>query len=82
VCDLIARDGGDKALVTMLQGFKAGESTEQVFQRVLGSDMKTFDKKFDAYVRERFAAGFAAIATDSVRVDESEPSDRLQRLAD
>jgi cellulose synthase operon protein C len=82
VCDLIARDGGDKALVTMLQGFKAGESTEQVFQRVLASDMKTFDKKFEAYVRERFAAGLAAIAADSVRVDESEPSDRLQRLAD
>ena len=82
VCDLIVRDGGDKALVAMLHGFKAGQSTEQVFQTVLGTDVKTFDKKFEAYVRERFAAGFAAIAADSIRVDESEPADALLKLAD
>lgn len=56
VCELIARDyGGDAALLKMLQGYKAGQTTEQVFKGVLGVDIKDFDKKFDDYLRTRFA---------------------------
>ena len=55
VCDLIERDAGPTALVAMLQAYKEGLTTEQVFQRVLHTDLKAFDRKFDTYLRERFA---------------------------
>ena len=61
VCDLIARDYGHGAILRMLQGYKAGQTTEQVFKGVLGTDLTAFDKKFDAYVRERFATPLAGL---------------------
>ena len=36
VCDLIARDFGEKALLQMLLEYKAGRTTPEVFQKVLG----------------------------------------------
>lgn len=57
VCELIVRDyGGEAAILKMLQAYKDGATTEQVFQRVLGVDIKTFDKKFDDYLKTRFAS--------------------------
>ena len=61
VCDLIARDYGEGAIVRMLQAYKAGETTDQVFKSVLKTDLAAFDKKFDAYLRERFATPLAGL---------------------
>ena len=61
VCELIARDYGEDALRKMLEGYKAGLGTDEVFSRVLKTDVKSFDKKFDTYVRERFAKTLAGI---------------------
>ena len=61
VCDLIARDFGDRALMEMLRAYREGLSTEQVFRRVLRTDIASFDKRFDAYLRERFAGPMEAI---------------------
>jgi tetratricopeptide (TPR) repeat protein len=66
VCDLIARDWGEKALLAMLQEYKAGRTTDEVFQKVLGLDAKALDKRFDAYLRQRFAGPLAAVTTDSL----------------
>jgi tetratricopeptide (TPR) repeat protein len=68
VCELIARDYGEPALLKMLQGYKDGQTTDQVFQRVLTIDVKAFDKKFDDYLRARFAAILPSITKDSPRV--------------
>jgi tetratricopeptide (TPR) repeat protein len=68
VCELIARDYGEPALLKMLQGYKDGLTTDQVFQRVLNIDIKAFDKKFDDYVRMRFAAILPSITKESPRV--------------
>jgi Tfp pilus assembly protein PilF len=38
----------------MLREYKAGHTTEEVFSRVLGTDLKAFDRKFDAYMKGRF----------------------------
>ena len=54
VCDLIARDYGENAIYQMLQAYKAGKTTDDVFKSVLKIDLAAFDKKFDAYLRERF----------------------------
>jgi tetratricopeptide (TPR) repeat protein len=68
VCELIARDYGEPALLKMLQGYKDGLTSDQVFQRVLSIDIKAFDKKFDDYVRTRFAAILPSITKESPRV--------------
>lgn len=59
VCDLIARDWGEPAILRMLQAYKDGATTDQVFQRVLSTDIKAFDKKFDEYIRTRYAGALA-----------------------
>jgi tetratricopeptide (TPR) repeat protein len=59
VCDLIARDYGENAIYQMLQAYKGGKTTDEVFKSVLKMDLASFDKKFDAYMRERFATPLA-----------------------
>lgn len=54
VCELIARDHGERALMDLLRAYRDGAGTEQAFRRVLRTDMTAFDRRFDAYVRERF----------------------------
>ena len=61
VCELITRDFGEPALLRMLQAYKAGQTTDQVFQSVLKTDPASFDRKFDAYLRERFGAVVAGL---------------------
>jgi tetratricopeptide (TPR) repeat protein len=61
VCELIARDWGERALMNMLQGYRSGQSTEQVVRRVLRVDMAELDRRFDAYMRQRFAAAIEAV---------------------
>jgi tetratricopeptide (TPR) repeat protein len=73
VCDLIARDYGEKGLLQMLLEYKAGRTTDEVFKKVLGMDPKAFDKKFDAYLRERYAGPLAALK-DSLRVGTETPA--------
>src|SRR3712207_2422477 len=54
VCELIERDYGSRALTQMLEGYRDGLDTEQIFQRVLKTDLAGFDRKFNAYMQERF----------------------------
>jgi tetratricopeptide (TPR) repeat protein len=69
VCELIARDYGEPALLKMLQGYKEGLSTDQVFQRVLNIDVKAFDEKFNNYLRTRYAAILPSITKEGPRVE-------------
>ncbi|MBI2796640.1 MAG: tetratricopeptide repeat protein [Gemmatimonadetes bacterium] len=54
LCDWVAAEKGEAALVTMLREYGAGRTTEEVVARVLGVDLAAFDAKFDAYMKERF----------------------------
>jgi tetratricopeptide (TPR) repeat protein len=76
VCDLIARDYGEKALLQMLLEYKAGRTTDEVFKKVLGMDPKAFDKKFDTYMRERYAGPLAALK-DSLKVGTETPPEEM-----
>ncbi|HEU4995336.1 MAG TPA: tetratricopeptide repeat protein [Gemmatimonadaceae bacterium] len=69
VCEMIARDFSEKALVDMLREYRNGQSTEQVVRRVLRMDFPTLDKRFEAYMRELFGARLAAMASYEARVD-------------
>jgi tetratricopeptide (TPR) repeat protein len=65
VCELIERDFGARAITRMLEGYRDGQNTDQVFQQVLHTDLASFDKRFDAYMQERFAKVAATIRTPS-----------------
>ncbi|MDE0073146.1 MAG: tetratricopeptide repeat protein [Gammaproteobacteria bacterium] len=61
VCELIARDHGPEALVAMLREYAAGATTEEVFERVLGTEIERFDRIFTDYFEDRFAGSLAAV---------------------
>ncbi|HKW08736.1 MAG TPA: tetratricopeptide repeat protein [Gemmatimonadaceae bacterium] len=71
VCDLIARDYGEPAIQRMLQAYKAGQTTDDVFKNVLKTDIATFDRKFDAYLRERFSTPLAGLDEFRVKMGEA-----------
>jgi tetratricopeptide (TPR) repeat protein len=82
VCELIARDyGGDAALLKMLQGYKDGLSTDQVFQKTLNVDIKVFDKKFDDYIRARFAGVLPALSAEPPEVTAHMSNEELAATA-
>src|SRR4029077_18667436 len=68
VCELIARDFGEPAILKMLQAYKDGLTTDQVFQRVLNTDMKSFDKRFDDYLRARFSGVLGSITKEPPQI--------------
>ena len=55
VCELIERDFGAGSLKRMLEGYRDGLDTDEVFSKVLKIDIGAFDKRFDAYMAQRFA---------------------------
>src|SRR4051812_1583055 len=77
VCDLIARDFGEKGIIDMLAAYRAGQTTDEVFKSVLRTDLKTFDKKFDDYLRQRFSVALQSLSTDSIAVDPSMSADEI-----
>ncbi len=94
VCDMIVRDGGEKALMALLAEYKTGATTEDAVRKVLGVDLATLDRRFDAYMKERFKGPLAALAADgpeypagmnaaqlAARADEMPGSWKAQMLA-
>ncbi len=69
VCEMIARDFGEPALVAMLRGYRDGLSSEQVVRRALKIDLPELDRRFDAYLRQRFGHALAALGDESPRVE-------------
>jgi tetratricopeptide (TPR) repeat protein len=82
LCEMIARDLGEPALTQMLQAYRAGQNTEQVILGVLKMDLATLDRRFDAYMRERFGKAVAALSDREVSVEQYMPADRLVARAD
>jgi tetratricopeptide (TPR) repeat protein len=60
-CEMIARDGGARALPDLLAAYRDGLDTEQAVRRVLRLELPALDQRFDAYVRQRFAGALAAV---------------------
>jgi len=81
VCELIARDYGEKAILDMMNAYKAGQTTDEVFRSVLKTDLKTFDKKFDDYMRQRFSTALQWVGTDSIAIDPSMSAEEMVQSA-
>ena len=61
VFQVIEERWGFEAIRDMLEGYRRGESTEALFQSVLGTPLEEFDEEFDEYLRDRFASPLRAL---------------------
>ena len=61
-CEMIEQVWGRGALVRMLQAYRDGLATPQVFQRVLGVSQEQMVSRFTLWLRDRFAAPLRVIA--------------------
>ena len=62
VFQLIEERHGFDAIRAMLQGYGRGESTEALFESVLGTSLEDFDEEFGQYLAERFRAPLSGLA--------------------
>ena len=69
VCELLARDWGEQVFVDMLRAYRDGFSTEQVVRRVLRTDPQGLDRRFEAYMKERFGTVLPLLETYEQQVD-------------
>jgi tetratricopeptide (TPR) repeat protein len=56
VSELIERDFGFSAIRDMLESYRKGLPTEEVFRSVLKMELPEFDTAFEGYLKERFGA--------------------------
>lgn len=63
VVEYIEKEHGWEAIRRMLDAFGDGRTNEQVLRSVLRTEPEELDRRFDAYVRQRFAKQLAAVAT-------------------
>lgn len=61
VCEFIEREFGAESLVRMLGAYGDGLAEEEVFRRILGSEIDEIDDRFFAYLEERFATPLASM---------------------
>jgi tetratricopeptide (TPR) repeat protein len=61
VCDMIEGERGAGAIGAMLDAYGAGLDTRAVLARVLGLTPDELDRRFDHWVRERFAGPLRAV---------------------
>jgi tetratricopeptide (TPR) repeat protein len=81
VCELIARDFGEPAILRMLQAYKDGQTTDQVFQKVLNTDLKSFDKRFDTYLNTRFGPVLASMTKTPPKIGANTPVESAVAMA-
>jgi tetratricopeptide (TPR) repeat protein len=61
VCDMIEQTRGPAALRGMLEGYRSGLGTADVFRRTLRVEPEAFDQEFDTWIRKRFVRQLEAI---------------------
>jgi tetratricopeptide (TPR) repeat protein len=62
VFQVIEERYGFDSVRAMLEGYRRGESTEQLFDSVLGISLEDFDADFEGYLKERFASPLRGLA--------------------
>jgi tetratricopeptide (TPR) repeat protein len=80
VCEMIEREFGSRALVAMLNAYREGEGTERAVRRALKLSSGELDKKFDAYVRERFARQMAGVGARVGDLPDAPPRGQFMSL--
>ena len=66
IVEMIENESGFGTIQAMLRAYGEGKNDETVFREVLKTDLASFDRQFDAYVRERWGS-----VLDVIRVPEN-----------
>ena len=61
ICEMIEEQGGIQAIRDMLRGYREGRTSPDVFRAVLRTDLAAFDRRFDAWLRAKFAQPLQAL---------------------
>jgi tetratricopeptide (TPR) repeat protein len=67
VCEMIEKEWGADAIPAMLREYKAGRWNEEVLRRVLKIEPNEFDKRFNAYVIQRYRPQASSLRPGTVR---------------
>jgi tetratricopeptide (TPR) repeat protein len=70
VCEMIAKDFGERALMDLLRAYRDGQDTPQAIRSVLKLDLPAFDARFTAYMQTRFGAAMAALREGAAAAEE------------
>jgi len=65
VFEVIEERHGFPAIVEMLRAYRDGASNEEAFERALGVRLEDFDREFDDFLQDRFAAALASVGGES-----------------
>ena len=66
VFEVIEERHGFPAIVAMLHAYRDGATNEEAFERALGVDLDDFDRDFDDFLKERFAAAITSVGGEPV----------------
>ena len=64
LCEFIESEWGWDAVLAMLREYREGRDGAEVVRRVLKTDMASLDRRFDSWMRARFAGPLAALKLD------------------
>ena len=67
ICEMIEEQGGIQAIRDMLRGYREGRTSPDVFRTVLRTDFAGFDRRFDGWLRARFAKALEALGPAQAR---------------
>ena len=68
---MIEERHGFPAIVAMLHAYRDGATNEEAFERALGVDLGAFDRDFEDFLKERFAAAIASVGGEPVEGTEA-----------
>jgi tetratricopeptide (TPR) repeat protein len=73
ICEMLETEDGWPAILAMLEGYRDGLDTPEVLRAVLRLSPEEFDRRFDAFLEQKFALALAALP-------EAEPGDGAHQL--
>ncbi len=78
--EMIQRDHGFEAIVGMLEGYRDGRSTSDLFRQVLNVEPDALDAAFEDYLRQRFARALSALTPIADPQEGNMPEGRYPHL--
>lgn len=71
VFEVIEERHGFPAIVAMLHAYRDGATNAEAFERALGVDLEDFDRDFEEFLEERFAAAIGSVGGEPVEAAET-----------
>lgn len=69
-CEFIAQEWGERAFLELLTAYRAGASQDAAFAKVLGTNARELDQRFDTWMRARYQRVVASMPewTEQMRI--------------